>query len=105
MKNFSLLFIFLSSFSFGQCSLEISDTTHSNCFGDNSGALEINVIDAVKPYFLSLSNGAISVNGSGFSNLSAGNYEIILTDADLCTYSIQIKIKEPSLLTLNLKCV
>jgi len=104
MKNFSLLFVFISSFSFGQCSLEISDTTHINCFGDNSGALEINVINSVKPYILSLSNGSISVNGNGFSGLSAGNYEIILTDADLCADSIEIKLKEPSLLTLNLKC-
>ena len=68
MKNFSLLFVFISSFSFGQCSLEISDTTHINCFGDNSGALEINAINAVKPYILSLSNGSISVNGNGFSS-------------------------------------
>ena len=66
--------------------------------------LEINVLNAVKPYTISLSNGAISVNGDSFSGLTAGTYEIILTDANLCTDTVEIKLKEPSLLTLNLKC-
>ena len=79
MRNYFALFCVLyANFLFSQCSLEITDTIHVDCYGDNSGALAIDVINAVKPYSLNLSNGAISINGNGFSGLFAGNYEIIL---------------------------
>ena len=106
MRNSFLIFcVLFANFLFSQCSLEISDIKHIDCYGDNSGALAIDVVNAVKPYSLNLSNGAISINGNSFSGLVAGNYEIILTDANLCTDSVEVKLKEPSLLTLNLMCV
>ncbi len=105
MKKISFLFCtFFASFSFAQCSLEISDTTHINCNGDNSGAIGLNVLNAAKPYTINSSNGAVAVNGDSFSGLTAGTYQLILFDANLCSDTIEIKLKEPSLLTLNLKC-
>ena len=105
MRVIPFLFcILLAGVTFAQCSLEISDTTHVNCNGDNTGALELNVLNAMQPYSLNMSNGAVVVNGNDFSGLSAGNYQIILTDADLCSDTIEIKIKEPSLLDLSLSC-
>ena len=44
------------------------------------------------------------LNGDSFSDLTAGIYQLILLDANLCSDTIEIKLKEPSLLTLNLKC-
>ncbi|MEC8273322.1 MAG: gliding motility-associated C-terminal domain-containing protein [Bacteroidota bacterium] len=106
MKKIPFYFcVFLASFSFAQCSLEISDTTHINCYGDNSGAIDLNVLNAAKPYIINLSNGAVSTNGYSFSDLTAGIYQLILLDANSCSDTIEIKLKEPSLLTLNLKCV
>ena len=105
MKKILFLFcIFLASFSFAQCSIEISDTTHINCNGDNSGAIDLNVLNAALPYTINLSNGAVAVNGDSFSGLTAGTYQIMLLDANLCSDTVEIKLKEPSSLTLNLKC-
>ena len=44
------------------------------------------------------------LNGDSFSGLDSWNYQLILLDANLCSDTIEIKLKEPSLLTLNLKC-
>ena len=105
MKKIPFLFCtFLASFSFAQCSLEISDTTHINCNGDNSGAIGLNVLNANRPFTINLSNGAVVVNGDSFSGLTAGIYQLILLDANLCSDTVEIKLKEPPLLTLNLKC-
>lgn len=105
MSKIPLLFsVFLASLTFAQCSLEIYDTTHINCNGENTGAFDLNVLNAAQPYSLSLSNGAVVVNGNGFTNLYAGIYQVILSDANLCSDTINVKIKEPSLLSLDLRC-
>ena len=46
----------------------------------------------------------MAVNGDSFSSLTAGTYQLILLDANFCTDTVDIKLKEPSLLTLNLRC-
>ena len=79
MKKIPFIFYtFLASFSFAQCILEISDTTHINCNGDNSGAISLNIFNASNPYTISLNNGVVADNGNSFSGLTAGNYQIIL---------------------------
>ena len=75
MKKIPYYFcVFLASFSFAQCILEISDTTHINCNGDNSGAIGLNVLNATQPYTINLSNGAVTINGDSFSGLTAGTF-------------------------------
>ena len=103
-KLFILLPLFLQTVAFSQCSLEISDTTHVNCSGENTGAFSFNVT-AAEPYSVSLSNGAVSMNGISFANLNAGNYEAVLVDNNLCSDTISIKIKEPQKLSSSLECV
>lgn len=102
-RLFILLLLFFNHFMFAQCSIEFTDTTHVNCYGDNTGAFSLNV-NAVSPYSLNLSNGAVSMNGTEFTALFAGNYEVILIDADLCSDTIIIKIKEPQELSSVLEC-
>ena len=61
MKKTPFLFCtFLASFCLAQCSLEISDTSHINCNGDNTGAISLNVLNAAQPYTVNLSNGAVA---------------------------------------------
>ena len=103
-KNLLLIYTFLASFTFAQCSFEISDTTHINCSGDNSGAISLNIFNASNPYTISLNNGVVAVNGNSFSGLTAGNYQIILIDANSCSDTVEVKLKEPSQLNLNLRC-
>ena len=82
-RLFILLPLFLHTVAFSQCSLEISDTTHVNCNGENTGAFSFNVT-AAEPYSVSLSNGAVSMNGTSFANLNA------------CAISIRATVPEPS---------
>lgn len=106
MNRFLLFFcVFLVNFVFAQCSLDLSDTTHVKCNGDYSGSFSVDVSNAVKPYSLNLSNGVVLVNGQTFTNLSAGDYEVALLDANFCADTINVKIKEPSALKLNVICV
>jgi gliding motility-associated-like protein len=103
-RLFILLPLFLQTVAFSQCSLEISDTTHVNCNGENTGAFSFNVT-AAEPYSVSLSNGAVSMNGTSFANLNSGNYEAVLVDNNLCSDTVSIKIKEPQKLSSSLECI
>ena len=103
-RLFILLPLFLQTVAFSQCSLEISDTTHVNCNGENTGAFSFNVT-AAEPYSVSLSNGAVSMNGTSFANLNAGSYEAVLVDNNLCSDTVSIKIKEPQKLSSSLECI
>ena len=87
----------------GQCNLQIIDTTHVNCFGESTGSILLDVM-AQSPYSISLNTGESYIDGSGFSNLIAGNYEIVLVDDLQCTDTLQIKIKEPSKLIADIRC-
>ena len=102
-RLFVLIALVFSNSAFSQCSIEISDTTHVNCFGDNTGGFTFNVT-AVGSYSVSLSNGVVSMNGSEFANLNAGVYQAVLLDDNLCSDTVSIKIKEPQELRSNLEC-
>ena len=104
MRLFILLIAYLSCQQLvGQCVMQITDTTHVNCFGESSGSFLLDIV-AESPYTITLSTGEASVNGSGFSNLIAGNYEIVLVDNQQCVDTLQIKIKEPAQLVADIRC-
>ncbi len=56
--------------------------THINCFGYNTGAIDINVTGGTTPYTYSWSNGSTTQDLTG---LAAGTYTITVTDLNLCT--------------------
>jgi len=102
--NVLVVWLFLAKMSLGQCSLELSDTTHISCYGENSGSFAMTVNSSVE-YTLTLNTGAVLVNSSVFSNLYAGNYQAILLDDNFCTDTVSVKIKEPQQLNLDLECL
>lgn len=102
-RFFILTLLFIGTNVYSQCSIEITDTVHVNCNGAYTGAVYMN-IQAANPYTLSLSNGAISIDGSSFEGLLAENYEIIIVDANQCSDTVSIKIKEPPVLEVDLLC-
>ncbi len=55
-----------------------------NCFGDNNGAFFISLQGGKAPYQYLWSNGDISQNQE---NLTAGNYELTVTDANNCQWT------------------
>ncbi len=65
------------------------------CFGDGNGVVEINNISGgTLPYSFSLNGGPLT-SSTIFNNLSGGDYEVTLIDANGCTLSDMISLYEP----------
>ncbi len=84
-------------------------TTTTSCIPANDGTLTINAAGGTLPYSYSV-NGLVS-NNNLYTNLSAGNYTIIVTDSKNCTASTIQQISLPTLpsisniLTTTASCV
>ncbi len=85
--------------------LSLSENTSSNvsCLGGTNGSIDVDFTGGTPLYDLSWDNGSTSGSLSGItsgteslSNLDAGTYSIILTDANSCTSSISVIIDEPA---------
>lgn len=67
------------------------------CFGDSNGAISLSITGGVPPYTIQWSNGA---NTPLISNLPAGTYSVLVSDAVNSTASLSATIIEPPLLTI-----
>ena len=65
--------------------LAVNDVVRA-CPGQNTGSIDINVIDGTPPYSYNWSNGATTQDVGG---LSAGTYTVTVFDANGCTKDIQ----------------
>ena len=73
--------------------------TDLNCNGDNSGELLIVANDGTPGYQYSTDNGVtFGINGT-IINMAAGNYDVVVMDANGCTIASNETINEPALLT------
>ncbi|MCB9169727.1 MAG: choice-of-anchor L domain-containing protein [Flavobacteriales bacterium] len=61
-------------------------------FHGHDGAASVNVQGGVPPYSFAWSNGA---NTSTTTGLSAGSYQVTITDANGCSISLEILLEEP----------
>jgi gliding motility-associated-like protein len=68
--------------------------THQNisCFGGSDGAINLTVTGGTAPYIFSWSNNSPSQN---LSNLIAGSYNVLVTDANGCSKSLSIILTQP----------
>lgn len=79
-----------------------------SCFGGSNGNATVNVAGGVAPYSYQWSGGLGT--GNNKNNLTAGNYNVTVTDAANCTATIPITINAPVQLTAlasniqNVKC-
>jgi gliding motility-associated-like protein len=73
------------------------------CNGDSDGEIEItNVTGGIAPYEYSNDNGATFQASPIFSGLPAGDYDMVVRDANLCvTASQQVTITEPDPITYD----
>jgi hypothetical protein len=69
-----------------------------SCFGGNNGSATANVTGGVTPYSYAWSN---STNAQTASGLSAGNYNVTITDANGCITNSNIPLTEPSQLLVS----
>ncbi len=73
------------SFTVSQSELE--------CYGDTNAFAAINVTGGTTPYSYQWSNGG---NTAGITNLAAGTYDVIVTDANGCQVTTSYTFAEPS---------
>jgi gliding motility-associated-like protein len=70
----------------------------TNCTNANSGTIDLNVSGGVPPFNFVWSNGA---NTEDLTNIIAGNYAVVVTDANGCSKSSQYVVTRPSPIVLN----
>ena len=74
--------------------IQISCNTSSiSCYGSSDGSISLNISSGISPFTYSWSNGATTAS---INNLSAGSYDVIVTDAIGCTATLNIIINEAS---------
>jgi hypothetical protein len=76
----------------------VFDTQYLSCYSDANGFLEINVSGGTAPYSYLWDN---SSTGTRIENLSAGNYEVLVTDNAGCFRQFVGVVSAPSPLRLN----
>jgi gliding motility-associated-like protein len=74
-------------------------TSDVSCFGGNNGYAAITVNGGVMPYSYNWSNGNLSAANS---NLTAGIYNVTVTDANGCVLTSSANIIQPDLLEVTL---
>jgi hypothetical protein len=75
-----------------------ADRSPINCFGGNNGAINLSVFGGTPGYTYDWStiDGSGLVNGNkNQSGLTAGTYQVTVTDSVFCTTSMTIEITEP----------
>ena len=63
-----------------------------SCFAVSDGSISLNISSGISPFTYSWSNGATTAS---VNNLSAGSYDVIVTDAVGCTADLNNIIDEP----------
>ncbi len=69
--------------------------TDVDCFGNTTGSINVTIVGGETPYDYLWSNGETT---SSIPNLSAGTYDLIVTDDNNCKYEESIIVNEPDLL-------
>jgi hypothetical protein len=82
-------------------SLSISEThTDITCHGDSNGSIVVSTVGAALPLTFTISPNLGSQDSlTTFTNLPAGNYTVIATDANSNTVSLTINILQPNAIT------
>lgn len=73
--------------------------THILCNGNNSGSITLNAHSATAPYKYQLGSGVLSSTNT-FPNLTAGNYNFHIEDANRCYLDTNIILNQPTAVLL-----
>jgi outer membrane protein OmpA-like peptidoglycan-associated protein len=80
----------------------VTSVTNNLCFADSKGAIDIAVAGGMAPYSYRWSNGAITQDISG---VRAGNYSVLIRDANGCVDSLRAQVTENPQLVASLKAI
>ncbi|PKP21826.1 MAG: hypothetical protein CVU05_05915, partial [Bacteroidetes bacterium HGW-Bacteroidetes-21] len=75
--------------------------THIQCFGNTNGAINTSVLGGVGPYTYSWTGTAFTSTLDDISGLSAGTYDVTVTDIYGCTTTNSFTVNEPTAIILN----
>jgi gliding motility-associated-like protein len=75
-----------------------STIIHPSCQGLNNGAIQLNISGGTAPYTYTWNNGATTKD---IQQLIAGNYSVLVTDANGCTSTISNQLNNSSSLAIN----
>ena len=81
---------------------QIEDITKVECFGDQTGAIDISARGGVPPYTYAWSNGS---DTQDIADVIADNYSVMVTDANGCLNTINASIQQPEELALSIDSV
>src|SRR5690606_18110980 len=79
--------------------ISTNSITNVSCFGSLEGAIDINVSGGAPPYRYEWSNGETTQDISG---VGAGDYSIIVTDANDCEFTSEVFIVSQPLTALSI---
>lgn len=82
----------------GAPTLTVNSVTHVLCNGAGNGAIDITASGAATPFTYAWSNGSATQD---ISNLSAGPYEVTVTNTNNCVSVQSINVSEPEALVLS----
>lgn len=81
--------------------ISIANQNDVSCFGLSDGNIEVSVTGGTAPFSFTI-NGISNGNNIIFNNLTANTYNIIVTDANGCTFQISTTIEEPEYLSATI---
>ncbi len=73
----------------------IGSSTNPSCNGGNNGSITVTEFGGVGPYLYSINGGANQLSPT-FNTLVAGPYTMLVTDANLCTATINTVLTQPT---------
>lgn len=83
--------------------LTLSLTSNSpSCFGGNNGTITANAGGGTGPYLYSINAGPNQASNVFTTNITAGSYNITITDSKGCTLTQSVAVTNPSQVTLTL---
>lgn len=81
--------------------LQIVSITDVDCAGENTGSATVVASGGTSPYSYEWNTDPVTP-GPALNNVPAGIYEVVVTDANSCTDTLEIEITEPDPLSINL---
>jgi len=81
--------------------LQSVSITNVDCAGESTGGATVNANGGTSPYTYEWDTDPVQ-NGPAISNVPAGIYQVIVTDANNCADTLEVEITEPDPITINL---
>lgn len=73
--------------------LQLNSNTNPSTCGNSNGEITVNAAGGIAPYQFNINGGANQAS-SLFSNLLAGNYNVIVTDDHGCTFTLAVAVSD-----------